>query len=111
MRELVALCLAAAERPIDYWVSDSWTPPSWECPGVYQLIGPGYSYIGMSRNLRERMRYHFAPQSPFRGVIGSARALSMFGDSISQRDLRNAEAYWHQLLRPNLNIRPIPFVR
>ena len=108
----LASCLRLAQqRPIDHEVTDGWADSDWECPGVYQLIGPACSYVGMSRNLRQRLRMHFAPGSPFSGLIVKARALSLFDPSISERDLRNAEAYWYQLLRPNLNRQPIAFVR
>ena len=33
----------------------------------------------------------------------------MFADDISERDLHNAEAYWIDLLRPQLNICPVSF--
>ena len=106
-------------------VATHWAVPfRWACHGVYRLqvvdeMSPyhGMEYVGMSNNVRKRVASHIStcPDSdqPW-GGYGSdrpnllrrhmeARALSLFPNGISRRDLAFVEYHWIELLKPALN--------
>lgn len=86
--------------------SADWVPFCWRQPGIYQLFVGDQTYIGKSRDIHRRLTHN---THKHRNSWGRARVLSLFDHDVSDRDLNNAEAYWINLLRPQLNIRPVPF--
>ncbi len=76
-------------------------------PGIYQLFIGDQSYVGKARNLSQRVNtaHQWAEQAT------RVRLLAVFAKGVPERELRNAEAFWIQLLRPELNLRPVPFIR
>jgi excinuclease UvrABC nuclease subunit len=81
-------------------------PSCWRHPGIYQLWAGDQTYIGKSRDVRYRLKRQC---HKLWGQFNRARVLSMFDQDISDRDLNNAEAYWIDLLRPQLNVRSVNF--
>ena len=69
----------------------------WQGAGIYRLrVGDDW-YIGKSFNIRARFR------SPPHPDWEEARVLQLFDGRPSREELRQAEAYWIDLLRPALN--------
>ena len=69
----------------------------WQGAGIYRLrVGDDW-YIGKSFNIRARFR------SPPHPDWEEARVLQLFEGRPSREQLRQAEAYWIDLLRPALN--------
>ena len=81
-------------------------PPNWQKPGIYQVWVGDQSYIGKSKNVYRRLKLDWS--HTWFEAWHRARVLSLF-DEISSRDLNNAEAYWIDLLRPQLNLAPVRF--
>ena len=92
-------------RSLDIEVTNRFAlPGNWMRPGIYQLWVGDQSYIGKARDVRRRVFNNHKW-----GDFNRCRVLSLFDDSISDRDLNNAEAYWIKLLRPELNLAPVIF--
>lgn len=89
---------------------EAWNPYSlpscWRQPGVYQFFVGDQSYIGKSRNVRQRLVTH---KHKYSKLWTRCRVLSLFDEGISAKDLNNAEAYWIDLLRPQLNLASVVF--
>ena len=94
-------------RSLDIEVTNRFAlPGNWMRPGIYQLWVGDQSYIGKARDVRKRLHTETGHKW---ANFDRCRVLSLFDDSISDRDLNNAEAYWIKLLRPELNVVPVIF--
>ena len=93
-------------RDLDIEVSSRYgIPANWSRPGIYQLWIGEQSYIGKGMNVRKRLM----GGHKFGDCFDRCRVLSLFDEGISARDLNNAEAYWIDLLRPQLNLASVKF--
>ena len=75
-------------------------------PATYQIFVGDQSYIGKARCLKKRLRPH---SHKWVDHATRFRVLSIFDDGVSETELCNAEAYWIDLLRPELNVTPVYF--
>lgn len=93
-------------RDLDIEVTSRYgIPANWMRPGIYQLWVGDQSYIGKGMNVRRRLM----GGHKFGDSFDRCRVLSLFDEGISARDLNNAEAYWINLLRPQLNLASVLF--
>lgn len=82
-------------------------PANWSRPGIYQLWIGEQSYIGKGMNVRKRLMNSSCHK--WSGSFDRCRVLSLFDEGISRKELNNAEAYWIDLLRPQLNLASVKF--
>ena len=85
------------------WRGWRWYDWDW-VHGVYQFWIGEEHYIGSSWNVGHRLERHRQE-----GRLYDRARLLWNGDVISERNLRNAEAYYIRLLEPTINKRVPPF--